>query len=306
MSKSKNNISSSYVIGVFWFSLSLVISTTNDVFAKFLGANLHTFQLTFLRFLFGTLSLLPIMLYSGKDSFKTERIIMHLFRGGLLFSAIALWCYGLTIVPIALATTLNFTIPFFTLILARFFLKEKIGKSRWLATIIGFLGVSIAINPINTSFSFLTLVLLISAAMFSGLDVLNKKFVSKESMLAMLFYTALFTTLIGLGPAIMVWKPVLNHELFILILLGAGANLLLFFLLKAFTYAEASALAPFRYVELIFSGLVGFFIFHEIPTFSLCLGALIIIPTTIYIVREETKGEEPISVIPEAEKSTTF
>lgn len=281
--------SSNYLRGISWFILSLVISITNDVFSKYLGQNLHSVQITFLRFLFGTISLLPFMFYYGRKSFYTSRIGLHVVRGGLLFAAIALWIFGLTQAPITVATTLTFIIPMFVLILAKFFLKEKVGGARWIVTIIGFLGVVVVLEPSSMNFSPLILLLVLATLMFATLDIINKKFVVKESMLAMLFYTALVTMLIAAIPAFYVWKTPTFQQFFFLGLLGCGANLILFCLLKAFAATEASAVAPFRYIELLLSAGLGIVVFNEIPTLALCLGALIIIPCTLFLVYSETK-----------------
>lgn len=290
-SNSAGGSRSLYFRGVAWFVLSLVISITNDVFAKYLGQDMHPVQITFLRFFFGTLALLPFMVYCGANAFKTSRVTLHIFRGGLLFGGIALWCFGLSISKIAMATTLNFTIPLFTLILAMFFLKEKVGASRWIATLVGFVGILIVLEPKAENFTPFSLLLLLSAAMFAGLDVINKKYVTKESMLAMLFYTALFTMLIGAYPAYTVWKAPTSNEWVLLAILGCGANLILFCLLKAFSATEASALAPFRYVELVMSAAYGFFLFGEMPSKALIFGALIIIPATFYVVYQDAKKQ---------------
>lgn len=290
MSLSKNSLN--YFRGVSWFILSLVISITNDAFAKHLGENLHSVQITFLRFLFGTLSLLPFMIYYGKTSFHTSRIGLHVVRGGLLFCAIALWCFGLTQGPITVATTLTFIIPMFVLVLARIFLKETVGWARWIVTIIGFLGATIVLEPTNVNFSPLILLLVLATAMFATLDVINKKFIVKESMLAMLFYTALVTMLLGAVPAFFVWKSPSMIQWGVLFLSGCGGNLLLFCLLKAFSATDASAIAPYRYVELVLSAGLGFLVFNEIPTRALCLGSLIIIPCTLFLMYSETRAKE--------------
>ena len=284
-----NSNASRYIIGVLWFVLSLIISIFNDVFMKHLGNNLHSIEITFFRFLFGTLSLLPVMLCVGKKSFKTSRIGIHFFRGALLFAGIALWCYGLSIVPLAMATTLNFTIPLITLVLAIFFLREKVGWVRWVATVVGFLGVIIVIEPNSANFNVLSLLILLSAGMFAGLDIMNKKFVVKESMLAMLFYTALLTMFFAAIPTIVVWKAPTMRELSILLCVGCSANLLLYCLLKGFSYVDASALAPFRYVELMLSAGLGFLVFAEIPSKSTILGSAIIVPSTFLVVWMETR-----------------
>ncbi len=281
--------SANYIRGISWFILSLVISVINDAFAKYLGEDLHSIQITFLRFLFATISLVPFMIYCGKKSFYTSRIGLHFIRGMLLFAAIALWCVGLTQAPIVVATTLTFIIPMFVLILARFFLKEKVGYARWIVTIIGFFGATLILEPTNVNFSPLILLLVLATLMFATLDVINKKFVVKESMLAMLFYTALITMALGIIPTLFIWKTPSMSQLFFLFLIGCGGNLLLFCLLKAFAAMEASALAPFRYVELILSAGLGIVVFNEIPTLALCLGTLIIVPCTLFLIYAETK-----------------
>lgn len=288
-----------YFRGIAWFILSLIISVTNDVFAKYLGENLHSVQITFLRYFFGTISLLPFMLYYGKSSFYTSRIGLHLIRGALLFCAIALWCFGLTQAPITVATTLTFIIPLFVLVFARIFLREKVGLSRWLVTMIGFLGTTIVLEPTNVNFSPLMLLLVLATAMFATLDIINKKFVVKESMLAMLFYTALVTMFLGAVPAIFVWQTPTMVQLFFLFLIGCGGNVLLYCILKAFAAAEASALAPFRYVELILSAGLGIVVFNEIPTLSLCIGVIIIIPCTLFLMYAETRGKTISTTNPE-------
>ena len=75
-------------------------------------------------------------------------------------------------------------------------------------------------------------------------------------------------------------------------ILGAGANLLLFCLLKSFSLVDASALAPFRYTELMWSAAVGFLVFGEIPAATTLIGAAVIIPSTLYVVWAENRKNE--------------
>ena len=131
------------------------------------------------------------------------------------------------------------------------------------------------------------------AAMFASLDVLNKVFVGKESFWAMIFYTAFFTTVISAVPAYMSWVAPTTVQLGLLAVLGAGANLLLYCLLKSFSMVDASALAPFRYTELMWSAAVSALCFAEIPAASTLIGAAVIIPSTLYVVwAENQKSKE--------------
>jgi S-adenosylmethionine uptake transporter len=282
-----------FVVGILWFFAHQAIGVGNDVIMKYTGSTLGVAQVVFLRFAFATLTMLPVMFASGVDSFKTDRIPLHVARSVLLAAGIALYCKGLAIAPIAVVTTLNFTIPLFTLVMARIFLKETVDATRWIGTLVGFAGVMVVVQPGGAAFNPMLLVVLLSAAMFASLDVLNKVFVGKESFWAMIFYTAFFTTLIAAVPAWMAWVPPSAMQLGLLAVLGAGANLLLYCLLKSFSMVDASALAPFRYTELMWSAAVGWAFFAEIPAASTLIGAAVIIPSTLYVVwAENQKSKE--------------
>lgn len=286
------NTKHKYLIGVVWYTLSLLVSNLNDVFTKHLGGDLHSMQITFLRFLMGTLVLLPFMLFNGRKSFATSRPGVHFIRGALLYAGIVLWVFGLSIVPITVATVINFTIPIFVLILAIPFLGERVGWQRWMATLVGFVGVMIVLHPSGEGFNPMSLVLLFSALLFALLDITNKKYVMKETMLSMLFYTALVTMLLGVGPAMYYWKAPTLQQWGLFLCLGCGANLLLYCLLKAFSSVDASALSPFRYFELVMAGITGYLFFKEIPAMSTIIGAVVIIPSTLFIIYYETKREK--------------
>jgi S-adenosylmethionine uptake transporter len=278
-----------YYKGISWFILSLVVSVLNDTISKYLGNRLHSLEVSFFRFLFSTITLIPFIIYYGRKSLTTSRPLLHIARGVLLFAGITLWIFGLNIVPISVVTLLSFTIPLFVLILALFFLKENVGWQRWLATIIGFLGIILVLNPGDVSFNPASLLLLLSTSLFAILDILNKKFVIKETTLSMLFFSALVTTVFAFIPALYVWKVPTLKEIVLLFILGGGANLILLFILKAFACIDASAVAPFRYIELILSSIVGYFIFNEIPSSNIYIGALLIVPSTFFIIYYETR-----------------
>ena len=262
----------------------------NDVLFKILGHRLPATELMFLRFSFAALSLLVVIRYY-KLSLATKHLTIHFCRGLILFVGMALYGIGLNLVPLTDVIVINFTIPFFTLILARLFLKEYFDTKRWILTLLGFIGVLLVAQPHGSDFNPECLLLVGSAALFAASDILNKMYVTKESTIALLFYTAFFTALIGTIPSLMIWVHPTLAEFFLTFLLGIGANMMLFFLLKAFSYLEASATAPFRYIELLLSAASGYLFFGEIPKVSTALGAFLIIPATIILVIHEARKE---------------
>lgn len=292
-----------YLQGIFWICLVALTSNTNDILMRLAGSNLPSMEIAFFRFFFATLTLLPVMLYYRKEgSFYTKRPSLHLLRSVLLFGAIACWTTGLTMVPLAAVSTFAQTTQLFVLPMAAVFLKERVGWQRALATTAGFAGILLIVfghSGAQDVFSSLTslnngtLFLIAAAMMFALSDILNKRFVVQESTLSMMFYIALGTTLFGIYPAYTVWQTPALSDLGILLLLGAGGNLILFFLLKAFAATDVSALAPFRYLELIFAGFFGFVIFQEIPSMWTLLGAAIIVPSTFAIAYYETHHQRP-------------
>lgn len=290
-----------YAQGVFWIILVALTSNANDILGRLVGQSLQPQEVTFFRFFFAVLTLLPIMLYQGKSSFYTKRPVLHLIRSILLFGAMSCWIKGLSMAPLATSGVLAQTTQLFVLPMAYVFLKESVGWQRTLATIAGFSGVAlVAIGESGTesvidSFTTMnnaTLFFLAAAMMFALSDIINKRFVVKESTLSMMFYIALGTTLISFYPAYLVWQTPTLTELASLALLGAGGNLILFFLLKAFAATDVSALAPFRYVEIFSAAIFGFFIFNEVPSFYLLMGACIIIPSTFAISYYETHQQK--------------
>jgi S-adenosylmethionine uptake transporter len=290
-----------YPQGVFWIIMVALISSANDVFMRLTGTRLPSMQISFFRFFFAFLILLPIMIAQGKDSFRTSRMGLHIVRGFLGFGAIAFWCAGVAIVPLAIVSTLALTVPLFVLPMAIVFLGEHVKWQRVAATLFGFLGIAIVVNGTSQtqdalysiqSFDKGTLFLIAATILFACSDILNKKMVIKESNLTMLFYFALGTTLCGVLPAYAVWQTPTFTEIFYLFCLGGGGNLILYCLLKAFAATEVSALAPYRYVELFFACFFGLILFGEIPSITTILGCLIIIPSTFAIAYYETKNQK--------------
>jgi S-adenosylmethionine uptake transporter len=278
-----------YCYGIVWFIFAMTISCCGDVLMKYLGVRLHPLEVTFFRFAFSALTLLPV-LCMRPAAFYTKRLPLHAARGIAFYVAITCWCIALTVVPVTTATTILFTMPMWVLLMAHLFLKEAIGWSRLLATVGGFVGIVFVMEPTAlNSFPIKGLLLLLATFIFSGLDIVNKYYVEKESMLSMLFYSAAATTLVAAIPASFYWQIPNSKEFWLLLLLGIAANLMLYCILKAFSFVEASAVSPYRYVELIISGIMGYLVFGDIPTLWMLTGAAIIIPCMFFILWYETK-----------------
>lgn len=304
-------ISPGYAQGVFWAVMICVVSVTNDLLMNFLGNRLHVIEISFFRFLFSMLSILPLMLPQGTQLFKTQQPMMHVWRAIVGACALSLCCYSVNIMPLAENTTIMFAEPLFFLILAFFILREKVDFSRWLATGVGFMGLLVILQPGTGAFQLIAFIPMTAAILFAFLNIMAKTMIRNEHSYTLLFYFGLGTTLFALIPVLFFWQMPTFFELCLLALLGIGGNLIQVCLFRAFSATDASALAPFRYVEFIMASVFGYLFLGQIPGLAIFAGAILIIAGTFYITVVETRREKkknldlvPLTVVETIQEQT--
>jgi S-adenosylmethionine uptake transporter len=276
-----------YLIAVSWFIGSLILDNINDVIMKYVGNNISAYEIIFFRFLFGSIMLAPFYMKRRiAVSPQPGMLFIHFIRGTILFAGMVIWCEGLKYVNITTATSINFTIPFFVLILASLFLKEELSLIKIVATCIGFAGAFIVVHDENMKINLSCIMLLISAFLFAVLDVINKYLVKSESKVDLMFFSEVTVLILATLPAINNWVTPTYSDILLLGILGMTGNLILLCLLHAFSFLDISALAPFRYTEIIISAMFGYLIFSEIPTFTTLIGAVIILTSTMVVTYE--------------------
>ena len=281
-----------YYQGVIFLLLMMITSCANDVIAKYIGQRLDPIEVIFFRFFFGFVTLLPFAFSRGFKVFKTRQLTTNIMRG--ILGAVSFYLYNSALVYLQIVevVTILWTIPLFVLILSMIFLNESISLARWFATGIGFIGLAfVTMYDSGISFSFKLVYLIPAAAafLFAVQDIMIKKMIDTDSKITMLLYFSLVTTALTIVPAIFVWKNPTHFELFMLLLYGAFANLMQYFIFRAFAATDLSALAPYRYLEFLFSALAGFLFFAELPGLNVIIGAIILIPCTLYLGYSENK-----------------
>lgn len=269
--------------GIFWAIMIYLTGTINDVLAKFLGNRLHAVEIAFFRFLFSAIIVLIPMIRSKQNLFKSNIHQWHVMRGVLGAVALGLCCYSVNIMPLAENTTILFSEALFMLPLAAIFLKEKISKTTIIATLVGFSGLILMFRPKADNINVLAIVPTIAALLFAIMNIMIKKMIdAKENALTMLFYFGLYTTIISGAIVPLYWVTPNLNELLLILLLGAGANLIQLFIFLAYRAASASDISPVRYSELPFAIIFGFLFFGQIPdAITIAGAALIIIGTFI-------------------------
>ncbi len=277
------------IYGIYWFVLSLVVSALNDLLSKELIYSLTSSQITFFRYLFSLICLFPIILTQKFRILKTNLLSIHLIRASLLFVAIISWNYALQKIKLPTATLISFSIPIFTLVFGIVFLKEKLAIFHGLCTFFMFIGLSVILYPYCAEMNFSSIFAIISVICFSLLDVFNKKFIHRENSINMIFYSSLFVVMFSLFNISNFTLP--NFiELAFLLVLGINSNLILYFLLKAFSLVSIAKLSPYRYLELVFSSVFSYIFFEEGIDQYIRYGSLIIIPTAYLLFNVEKRN----------------
>jgi len=214
---------------------------------------------------------------------------MHSSR--LIGAFIALSCgiWAVAVLPLTTAITLGFAQVFFVSLLALAFLNEPVGMHRLGAVVMGFIGVVIVMRPGVEGIVDVHALIPIVGALGAGVAVISvRKLSQTESTATLLFYQALFVGVLAGLPLFWLWiTPDLNGTLFLLAM-GGLATAGQWVGVKALRLGEASVIGNIQYLQLIYSTILGYFVFSEVPDIYTICGAAIIVGSAIYIFHRET------------------
>ena len=276
--------------GCVWMALCGLGFSVMAAFVKLAGqAGINTFEITFFRCLFGFVMLLPFVMKAGPSALHTQHIKAHFLRSILGIVAMACAYLGIAKLELATYTALSFTKPLFAILLAVFLLKEDVRWRRWAATVVGFVGVLVMMRPGSGTFNPWALLALGDAMSIALLITILKRLPVTETPLIMLFYYGVIATTLVAPPALYYWQWPQPVEWLYLVVIGATGALSQYWWILAFKAGDASVVAPFDYLRLLFAGAVGFAVFTELPDRWTLTGAGLIIASTVYIVHREAR-----------------
>ena len=217
---------------------------------------------------------------------KTKQPVAQISRGLLFISSLLMAIYSYTQVGLIVTHALMAVFPLLTVLLSRLFLGEEITRIKVVAVGVGFLGVTIIINPINLEFSMVSVLPLISAVTFAIYAVLTRKVASTDNTETSFFWVSLVSAIAITIPSPLFYKPIQFSDLYFLILLCTFSLVGHFLLTNAYRHAEASVLQPFSYFHLFFASIVGIIFFQDPLTISTVAGGGLIVFGGILISRK--------------------
>lgn len=261
-----------------------------DATIKSMAPHYGAVQLTFLRFVSGALFALLIWLRWRSPLPRGREWRLHLLRSGLLLFTLTAYFHSLTVLPLAQAVAISYMAPIFISVLAIWLLKERPAPSIGLALGFGLAGTGVALWPqlsnSHTPELWGVAAAAFSAVAFAGVMVLARLQAQRDAIATILLVQNTLPIL-GLAiPAAIVWRPLQWAHLPAIALAGALATVGLLAVTWAFRHIEASRAAPMEYTGLLWAGLLGFFVFGEVPTvWTLASAALIVTGCAILMRR---------------------
>ena len=248
-------------------------------------------EMVFYRSIFG----LPVVLFwvlslkGGLASLSTRRPMVHVWRCALGVTGILLIFQGLRLLPLADATTIGFTAPIFATLLSILFLKEKVGRHRWTAVVLGFLGVLVMVRPGAEGAPPLAGLMFALGGAFvaASVTVTLRQLGKTESATAIVFWFFVACATVG---GVLTLIDGHNHSWAVLAILAAGGlagGLAQLLMTTSLQHAPVSALAPLDYLQMVGAVVLGWLLLSDAPTLATLAGAALIAGSGLYTAWRE-------------------
>jgi drug/metabolite transporter (DMT)-like permease len=287
--KTDNLRGSLVMIGAFFFYVS------TSALVKTVGQHTPLAQVLLFRQCVATILLMPLFLRGFPSAFKTSRLGLQLLRSLYMLGATFAGFTAVIHIPLADATALSFSQVLFTTLAAWLILGESVDIRRWIATLVGFVGVLIILRPTGEGSNEYALMAIAGALCGSGITISVRLLASSEKTLTILLYQAVAVLPFLAALSAWNWAPISQSDLILLISLGTLSTASAWLITTAYRIGEASALAPLEFFRLLIAALLGFAIFNETPQTTTLIGAAIVFCATLYTIR---RNASPVPIYP--------
>jgi drug/metabolite transporter (DMT)-like permease len=275
--------------GAVWMLASAVTFTVMTMLIKFLGADYPATLQTFYRQLFGLLVMIPIIARNPSAAFRTTRPGILLFRALAGTVGMILGFYAYQKMPLADANALSFTRTLWLVPLAAFVLKEQVGPRRVGATVVGFLGALLMLQPATQGEMGWPAIAALVAALLIALTVTGMKIMTRDhTTTTLMAWSAVLGFVLTIPPALFAWRWPTFVDLLLLAAMGVLGTVTQATYIKGMSEGDAAVMAPIDYTRLVFAIVFGYLLFGDVPNLMTMTGATIIIGATLYITLRES------------------
>lgn len=291
------------ILGISFKILSALAFILMSALVKHLGDRYPAGQLVFFRSAFALVPLVVWLAMQGQfpAAMKTRNVGGHITRGLIGTAGMFSNFIALSYLPLTDAVAIGYAAPLIVVIFAALILRENVRIYRWSAVVIGFAGILVMLSPhlglltpsatrtsaIGIAFA------LTGAVCTAGATIQVRRLTASETTGAIVFYFTLLTTLIGLATILLGWNMPTQLDALALVSTGILGGIGQILMTQGFRYGDASLVAPFEYSSMIWAILLGWFVFAELPTLTVLMGAAIVILSGLFVIwRERQLGIE--------------
>lgn len=276
--------------GIGFILIAVTVWSAMMILVKALSAEYTSFQILFIRTLFGLAILTPILWRNGFSTLKTSRLPLHMSRAVFAYFGMLGLFIGLGSIPIAEVVSLSFTQPIFIFLLAAILLGEKLNARRVIAILGGFAGVLILLRPGFTEVGFGAAVVLGGAIAYAFSNVCIKKLMTTENVTSTTVWVNILMCPLAGIPAAFYWVTPTLPDLALLAGVGLTGTAGIWFISRAYATAEMSAVVPFDFLRLPIVAAAGWIWFGEITDIWTIAGAAVIFASTYALARSEARS----------------
>jgi drug/metabolite transporter (DMT)-like permease len=274
--------------GTLLMAASTVFFACSDVITKLLAASLPAVEIAWLRYATFALLVAPLLLMNGGGTLlRSQRPGLQVLRGLGMVGSTILFTAGLRFLPVADATAIYFISPILIMALSIVFLGEVVGWRRWSAAAVGLLGVLIVIRPGTGAFQTTAFLPLLGATSWAAAAVVTRKMSGRDHALTTLAYSAFIGFFVLSAFLPLIWVVPTWQEIALGLCVGILSTIGHWFVILAYRHANASVIAPFSYVQLIWAGVLGYVAFGSLPDRWTIVGAVIIAASGLYTAYRE-------------------
>jgi len=282
-------------LGFLYMFMSICAFSLMDIIVKW-SVDYPLGQVLFFRGFFGIIFYFFVIPRDRiHDFYKTKRPGLHTLRciSGLI--ALVAIFIALRKLPLATVVSISFAAPIFTTIFSIFLLSERVGIFRWLAVIIGFIGILVITEPGISQLNIYYIFPIIFCLGLSYVAIAIRQLSSTEPVWLISFYFSLSIMLLSFLTIPQGWvMPSLDHFI-ILSFIGIFGGVANLWLSQSYKYSEVSLVTPLKYLALVFAIIFGYFIWDEIPTIKTLIGSFLVILSTLIIFRREIYNKKIIT-----------
>lgn len=274
--------------GIGLYILGVLFQTLMNTAAKWLTAGYPVGQLTFARALFALPPILALIAFNGGiKSLATKRPAIQVSAGLAMVTTIFLLYASFRVLPLADAMSILFAGPLFMTALAGLILRESVGLRNWLAVLVGFAGVLVVLRPAGYMVQPADVLAIGAAFTYALASIATRSLTQTDSTNAILLYSTLVVAVVAAVTCLFGWELPTKMDLAVLVFMGFAGALGNYLMTRAFYFAQVKSLAPFDYTALVWATVMGFVLWHELPTTWVCVGAATIVIAGIYATNHE-------------------